>query len=53
MFVADNIYDLAINLILPHVCFLRINQDKTSTFDPDGISETREELDKNKLLVWQ
>jgi hypothetical protein len=53
MFVTDNIYDLAINLILPHVCFPGINQDIASTFDPDGIAETREELDKNELLVWQ
>ena len=53
MFVADNIYDLTIDLVLPHVCFLGINQDKSSTLDPNGVAETRWELDENSLLIRQ
>jgi len=53
MFSTNNIYDLAIYLILPDVCFLGINQDKSSAFDPDGVAEPRGKLDKQSPLVWK
>jgi hypothetical protein len=53
MLIADNIYDLAINLVLPDVCFLRIYQDISSPFDPNGIAETRRKLDEYSFLLGQ
>jgi hypothetical protein len=51
MFVTDNIYDFAINLVLPNFSFLGIDQNVSSTFDPNGVTEARRELDKDSLLV--
>jgi hypothetical protein len=51
MFITDNIYDLAINLILPHVSFLGIDQNISPTLDPNCVAEARRELDKDSLLI--
>lgn len=53
MLVTNDVYDLAIKLVLPDIGVFGVNQDVSSILDPDGIPEPRRKLDQHCILVGQ
>jgi len=53
MLIPNDVYDLAIQLVLADIGVFGVNQDKSSILDPDGISEPRRKLDEHCFLVGQ
>ena len=53
MLITNDVYDLAVNLVLPNVGVFGVNQNKSSILNPDGISESRWKLDEHCLFVGQ
>jgi hypothetical protein len=53
MLVTNDICDLSIDLVLPHIRLFGINQNVPSIFDPDGVAKSGWKFDKHDLLIWQ
>jgi len=52
-FIPDDVHNLAINFILPHIGIFPIYQYVSSPLDPNHISKARFEFDENGLLIGE
>jgi hypothetical protein len=53
MLVTNDICDLSIDLVLPHIGLFGIDQNVPSIFDPYGVAKSGWKFDEHGLLIWQ